>query len=310
MAGKLRMPYSKQIAVVLCIAMVVHAGMAGNSVSAQAYVVQEEQKQTGTAASFVKSHKQFVSQLYKMALKRESPGVFYCNGNGSRIFDGDLDKLLAEICAIDKSTSDDADYLANSVASMNMRTKQEYRGNQIQRTEYTVQIRYRESAKQLMAVNTRVQEVLEELEIKGQSDYKKVKAIHDYIVNNTRYQLTTNGYSAYGALMEGKAVCQGYAQLAYKMLLEAGVKCYVITGIAGNGWETQSHAWNMVKVGGKWYYLDVTWDDPIGSGDMLEYDYFLLGKKQFEKSHAAAEEYSKKIKKVRKQNHKKWKELQ
>lgn len=94
------------------------------------------------------------------------------------------------------------------------------------------------------------------------------------------------------------------------MLTEAGVKCYIITGKANNGRGAQSHAWNMVRVGKKWYYLDVTWDDPVGAGDILQYDYFLVGKKQFEQSHAASSEFGKKIKKVEKQNHKKWKGLQ
>ena len=205
---------------------------------------------------------------------------------------------------------DDADYLENSIASMNVRTRQEYSGIHIRRTEFTVQIRYRETAEQLAAVNTRVKKVLAALKVKGKSDYKKVKLIHDYIVNHTRYQFSSNCYTAYGAMMDGRAVCQGYAQLAYKMLTEAGVKCYTITGRASNGRGTQSHAWNMVRIGKKWYYLDVTWDDPTGGGDVLRYDYFLVGKSQFERSHAASPKFGKKIKKVSKQSHKKWKVLQ
>lgn len=262
------------------------------------------------AATSVSSHKQFINKLYKMALKRETSSVFYCNGSGSKIFDGNLDALLQEVCAIDKKTSDDADYLANSMASMNVRTRQEYIGNQIQRTEFTVQIQYRETAQQLAAVNAGVKEVLAALNVKGKTDYKKVKLIHDYIVNNTRYQYSSNCYTAYGALINGMAVCQGYAQLTYKMLMEAGVKCYVITGKANNGRQTQNHAWNMVKIGKKWYYLDTTWDDPTSSTDILRYDYFLVGKNQFEQNHAASTEFANKIKKVSKQNHKEWINLQ
>ena len=60
--------------------------------------------------------------------------------------------------------------------------------------------------------------------------------------------------------------------------------------------------------GGK--IFDVTWDDPTGGGDVLQYDYFLMGKNQFEQSHAASAEFRNKIKKVGKKNHKKWKSLQ
>ena len=60
-----------------------------------------------------------------------------------------------------------------------------------------------------------------------------------------------------------------------------------------------------MKVGKKWYYLDVTWDDPVGNTDMLRYDYFLLGSRLFTQDHAALPEYSKKIAKASKNNHKK-----
>ena len=293
-------------AVAVCLAMAVSTCTV-NPAPVQAFSLYDNRESGGTSVS---SHKQFVNQIYKLALKRESSGTFTCEGNGKKIFDGDLDALFAEVCAIDKKTSDDADYLANSVASLNVATRQEYVGNKINRTEYTVRISYRETAKQLETVNSEVKEVLADLKVKGKSDYQKVKLIHDFIVNNTRYQFTSNCYSAYGALVEGKAVCQGYAQLAYKMLTEAGLKCYTITGKANNGSGTQSHAWNMVRVGKKWYYLDVTWDDPTGSGDVLRYDYFLVGKSRFEKNHTASAEFKSRIKKVEKNSHKKWKSLQ
>lgn len=311
MVKKTRTIWNKLAVMLVCSSMAVNAGgMAGNTMLSKAYAGQVNRNVTETSAVPVNSHKQFVNKVYSIALKRKSPGVFCCNGNGSKVFDGNLDTLLQEVCAIDKKTSDDADYLANSVESMNVRTKQVAVGNQIQRTEFTVQIRYRETAQQLAAVNAGVKEVLAGLKVKGKSDYKKVKLIHDYIVNHTRYQISSNCYAAYGALLEGRAVCQGYAQLAYKMLTEAGVKCYVITGKANNGRGTQSHAWNMARVGKKWYYLDVTWDDPIGGGDVLRYDYFLVGKNQFEQNHIAAAEFGNKIKKASRHNHKNWKALQ
>ncbi len=291
---KKRIILKKLAAIFICITMAINTGAV----------------YTKASAIPVSSHKQFINKIYKMALKRKGSSVFYCSGNGSEIFDGNLNNLLQEVCAIDKNTSDDADYLANSVASMNVRTRQEYIGNHIRRTEFTVQIQYRETAQQLAAVNSGVKEVLTALKINGKTDYQKVKLIHDYIINNTKYQSAPNCYTAYGALIDGMAVCQGYAQLTYKMLMEAGVKCYVITGKANNGRQTQNHAWNMVRVGNKWYYLDTTWDDPTGSGDILRYDYFLVGKSQFEQNHAASTEFANKIKKISKQNHKKWAQLQ
>lgn len=258
----------------------------------------------------VTSHKKFIKAIYKMALKREISGTFYYEGDSNDIFDGDIDQLLQEVCAIDKKTSSDADYLANSISTINVRTSYQYIGDTIIDSTLTVQIRYLETMAQLEAVNVGVEQVLAELGVEGKSDYKKVKLIHDYIVNNTRYQFGSNCYTAYGALLEGRAVCQGYAQLTYKMLREAGLSCYVITGQANNGSRTEDHAWNIVKVGKKWYYLDTTWDDPAGGEDVLRYDYFLIGSDKMDQDHAAFLGQEEKIVNVSRTNHKKWESLQ
>ena len=105
------------------------------------------------------------------------------------------------------------------------------------------------------------------------SDYNKVKAIHDYVIDNVTYDMSTNFNSPYYALMEGTSACQGYAVLIYKMLTEADISCRVITGKAKGG----LHAWNLVKIDDKWYNLDATWDDPVGlfGKSAARYRYFL-----------------------------------
>ena len=117
------------------------------------------------------------------------------------------------------------------------------------------------------------------------SEYEKVKSIHDYIVNNTQYDYDNllNGtvpevsHSPLGVLQYGVAVCQGYAY-AFELLCDlSGLECEFVGGVAGGG----GHAWNQVKVDGKWYNIDVTWDDPIYyfNGVLtpyLSYDYFLV----------------------------------
>ena len=117
------------------------------------------------------------------------------------------------------------------------------------------------------------------------SEYEMVKAIHDYIVNNTQYDYDRllNGtvpdisHSPLGVLQYGVAVCQGYAY-AFELLCDlSGIECEFVGGVAGGG----GHAWNQVKVDGKWYNIDVTWDDPIYYVNdvltpYLSYDYFLV----------------------------------
>lgn len=96
------------------------------------------------------------------------------------------------------------------------------------------------------------------------SDMEKAIVLHDYLAINCRYDTqyntesaNANCYSAYGVLVDQTAVCQGYA-LAYKYLLnQVGVECLIVTSTELN------HAWNMVKLDGEYYQVDVTWDDPV-----------------------------------------------
>ena len=94
----------------------------------------------------------------------------------------------------------------------------------------------------------------------------KIYEVHKWMVNNIQYDTTYSKYHAYNALIEGSAVCQGYAEAFALFMDELGVPCKMITGNANNGSGTQSHAWNAVQINGGWYYIDVTWDDPLMSG--------------------------------------------
>lgn len=99
------------------------------------------------------------------------------------------------------------------------------------------------------------------------SDYERELAIHDYIVQHTAYDydnfrkgtVPADSYTIYGTLVNGIAVCQGYAYTAQLMLRMAGIEAYYVRGTAGGG----PHAWNKVKIDGAYYNLDVTWDDPV-----------------------------------------------
>ena len=113
----------------------------------------------------------------------------------------------------------------------------------------------------------------------GMSDYDIAKALHDYLVlncvydydNYLRHTVPAESYTADGALLEGTAVCAGYAR-AYQLLMqEAGIPCEYVSGYAGGG-----HAWNVVEIDGTWYHVDTTWDDPVPDrAGYVRYDYFL-----------------------------------
>lgn len=118
------------------------------------------------------------------------------------------------------------------------------------------------------------------------TDYGKLKYIHDWIVNNTDYSLTGPAYKseADGAVVYGKALCEGYSKAFMYMAQELGFDCICVVGWA-NG---TAHMWNMVNLDGMWYHVDVTFDDPIvsGGGNMLSHEYFLLSTYDIGKTHS------------------------
>jgi len=115
------------------------------------------------------------------------------------------------------------------------------------------------------------------------NDDQKEKVIHEYIVTHVAYDTTLSKFSAYEALKNGKTVCSGYAQLAYKMLNESGIETKIILG-KGNG---ENHAWNLVKLHDTWFHLDCTWDDPLPDvlGRVL-YTYYNLNDEKISKDHS------------------------
>lgn len=134
----------------------------------------------------------------------------------------------------------------------------------------------------------RVNAILAEIIKDGMTEKQKVKAIHDWIINNTEYDKTYKIHDGYETLVNGKGVCQGYAELAKKMFTQAGINSIMISGKADNGTLVGSHAWNLVNINGKWRHVDVTWDDPIVNGEAestLRYDYFNLTDKDISEDH-------------------------
>ncbi|MBO5076930.1 MAG: hypothetical protein J5584_04965 [Clostridia bacterium] len=160
---------------------------------------------------------------------------------------------------------------------------------------------YYTTAEQEQAVTERLGDVMGELDLNGKSTYEKIKAIHDYIVINVEYDYEHLGdesyrtqFTAYGALIDGTSVCQGYAVLFYRMCLEAGVDARVISGVAVTSEGDEPHAWNIAKVDDLYYYVDATWDDPyVEGGDpgAVYYDYFLIGETTMSEDHAHSAEF-------------------
>ena len=135
--------------------------------------------------------------------------------------------------------------------------------------QYTMS--YHSDAEQEAKLTAAVAEAMAKLELNGLSEAKKITKIHDYICNHVDYAYNSKEeqiYTAYGALCTGKAVCQGYAVLFYRLCKEAGLSVRIISGTGNGG----PHAWNIVRIGSKYYNMDCTWDGQ----DEATYNEFLL----------------------------------
>jgi len=116
--------------------------------------------------------------------------------------------------------------------------------------------------------------------------------IHDYIVENCEYKLVENDHnysSAYGALVNGKAACEGYSKAAKLLLDMAGIENAVLSGISRDEKGVRgAHMWNAVKINGDYYYLDCTWDDPVDEDgkDVKIYSYFNLSDEMISLTHS------------------------
>ena len=159
-------------------------------------------------------------------------------------------------------------------------------------TEYFDTIWFTTAAQEAALTNYIRNTILPQLSLSGKTTYQKVQAIYNWITANVKYDYSHMNdptyllqYTAYAAAVQKKAVCQGYANLFYRLANDAGVDCRIITGKAYNGTQTEDHAWNIVRMEDEKYYcLDATWDAGLKPE---KYEYFLKGLTSFSKDHRA-----------------------
>ena len=127
------------------------------------------------------------------------------------------------------------------------------------------------SDEKIKILNNKANEIIANNINNSMSLEQKIKAIHDYIVNNTTYNENESSYdifSAYGTLIQKNSVCQGYVEAMSIFLDMFGVKNYTLT--------SKTHAWNGLYINRKWLHLDATFDDPISNTPVLRHTYFLI----------------------------------
>lgn len=138
--------------------------------------------------------------------------------------------------------------------------------------------------------NDKINSILSEIK-PGMTEYHREKLLHDRLLEGCIYKTGVSSaadgweyFSSYGALVEGEAVCEGYAKAMQILLTRAGIPCSTIRGDADN----IAHMWNVAELSGEWYHLDPTWDDNDKDGN-INYEYFNLTTEAITKNHIISE---------------------
>lgn len=143
--------------------------------------------------------------------------------------------------------------------------------------EITLEIEKNYSTEDIEKINKKVDEIIKKEINDDMSDKDKIKKIHNYIINNSKYasnEITTDNNKNYniatGVLIEGYGLCGSYADAMAIFLERFGINNYKIA--------SENHIWNLVNVDKKWLHLDLTWDDPVTSdgSDKLEVLFLLI----------------------------------
>lgn len=225
----------------------------------------DEQLFGASTGQYFSDYDSAVSYLRKQMVSRETeinlnfPESWFTSHKDGLYWDLLYDAMKCD----DSSTGQEGDALLYGYAGCNVSYSN---AGYIQ---YTMS--YHSDAEQEAKLTAAVAEAMTTLQLNGLSEAKKIIKIHDYICNHVDYAYNSTEeqiYTAYGALCTGKAVCQGYAVLFYRLCKEAGLSVRIISGTGNGG----PHAWNIVRIGSKYYNVDCTWDGQ----DAATYSNFLL----------------------------------
>lgn len=150
----------------------------------------------------------------------------------------------------------------------------------------TVNVTKLYSESDIIAINKTIDTIYNRLIKDTMTQEQKIKAIHNYIINTSKYDKTWvntkaeerlhKSNTAYGPLIEKIGLCGGYTDAMQLFLEKMNIKNYKIA--------SENHIWNYIYVNNSWKHLDLTWDDPVTNTgkDVLQYDYYLINTKTLE----------------------------
>ena len=126
-------------------------------------------------------------------------------------------------------------------------------------------------------INNKVDKILNENINNNMTTKNKIKALHDYIINNTNYDIekskninnnTYKSNTAYGVLIQGYGICSGYSDAMAIFLNKLNIINYKISN--------DDHIWNLIHLNDEWLHIDLTWDDPVSEKNITRDNYFLI----------------------------------
>ena len=191
----------------------------------------------------------------------------------------ELSKSMLYMAFDETGSGSEGDYLRYAVRS--------YKCSITSTGTLTYTISYHTTYEQEAELTKRINEILSSLKLDGMSDYQKIETLYSYVTSHVVYSEDLSDpyiYSAYNAVFNGNAVCQGVAQLMYRMYRDSGISCRMIAGksvdLSSADSDTNgNHVWLIVKLGGMYYLIDPTWDLRAKNGN---YRFFLKGSSDFD----------------------------
>ena len=160
--------------------------------------------------------------------------------------------------------------------------------------EINLTITYLYTKEEQRYILNEVKKIIAENVTSDMNEYDKIKTVHDYIINNTKYDVDRNdnnkeseSYKASGLLKNHLATCNGYADTMAVVLTELGFNNYKIATTPEEiSYSATGHVWNAVYVDNEWRHIDLTWDDPVSSDgkDYLYHKYFLVTNEEMDEA--------------------------
>lgn len=221
----------------------------------------------------VKNRQDILNVIYTFLNSGQSEFTFYC--------DIKYDECANDLQDISKN-SELLSVINNLVSPYNSYEKLYITTNSYGMASIKISKLY--SNEDIKRLNSKVDDIENAIIDSSMTDREKIKAVHDYIINNTIYDeeradqiekgndqtYQYNSHKATGPLLEGWGLCSGYSDAMKIFLDRFGIPNYKIANT--------NHIWNLVYIDNEWRHLDLTWDDPVTSdhSNMLLDKFFLV----------------------------------